>query len=166
MPFSVSTRLALVIALVAFVTIAVAWGFQWTGYSPCELCLKERLPYYAGVPLALLVAWIAWSGREGVVPAGFVALALIFAAGAALGIYHTGVEWKFWPGPTSCTGSLDHPAAVSDFLHQLQTTQVVRCDAPALHVAGLSLAAWNVLVCTGLFAAAALGFTVSDRSRR
>ncbi|MEP3665226.1 MAG: disulfide bond formation protein B, partial [Roseibium sp.] len=35
--------------------IATAWGFQLVGgFVPCKLCLEQRIPYYAGLPLAAL----------------------------------------------------------------------------------------------------------------
>ena len=123
--FSSSKTLALAIGVLAFLTIAGAWGFELGGFHPCELCLKERVPYYAGVPLALVIARLAARGRSGLLAAGFAALALIFAAGAALATYHAGVEWSFWPGPASCSGSFNAPKAVGDFMHQLQTASVV-----------------------------------------
>ena len=36
---------------------------------------------------------------------GLVLLALIFLVSAALGAYHAGVEWGFWPGPSDCGGA-------------------------------------------------------------
>jgi disulfide bond formation protein DsbB len=162
---SAAAKPALAVAVVALLVIGAVWALQLSGYVPCELCLKERLPFYAGLPLALLVAAVAWRGRASLAPAGYLALAIVFLAGMGLGIYHTGVEWQLWPGPSSCTGALDHPAAVSDFLHQLQTTQVVRCDAPALKVAGLSLAGWNAVVCLVLAGSAAYGLSRSDPAR-
>ena len=62
-------------------------------------------------------------GDRGLLPAGFGALTLVFAAGAVLATYHAGVEWHLWAGPASCTGSFVAPAKVEDFLHQLQTSQ-------------------------------------------
>ena len=47
-------RIALAILLIAAATIAGAWIFQAMGYVPCELCLKERIPYYVGIALAAL----------------------------------------------------------------------------------------------------------------
>lgn len=150
-------RSALLIAVVATATILGAWGFEWTGYVPCELCLKERIPYYAGIPLALVTAILARRGRSSLLPAGFVALALIFGAGAVLAGYHAGVEWKFWPGPATCTGTFTAPVDVQDFLKQLKTTNVVRCDAAALRILGLSLAGWDGLICLALAVVAAIG---------
>lgn len=156
---------ALVTAVAGVAAVVTVWVLQHAGYAPCELCLKERVPFYCGVPLALVVTLIAWRGRVSLLPAGYAALGIIFLAGAALGVYHTGVEWQLWPGPSSCTGTFAPPAAVKDFLHQLQTAQVVRCDAPALRIAGLSLAAWNTVLCIGLVAAAVFGFFRADRAR-
>ena len=84
-------------------------------------------------------------------------LALIFAASVVLGAYHAGVEWGFWAGPTECTGALDRAASVSDFLKQLETVKVVRCDSAALRILGLSLAGWNAVISAGLAALATLG---------
>ena len=47
----------ILIAAVLAATIAGAWLFQWAGYEPCELCLKQRWGYYAGIPLALIAAF-------------------------------------------------------------------------------------------------------------
>ena len=46
-------KIALLVALAAAATVGGAWLFQLAGYSPCELCLKQRVPYYVGVPLAV-----------------------------------------------------------------------------------------------------------------
>jgi disulfide bond formation protein DsbB len=86
-----------------------------------------------------------------------VALALIFAASAIFGAYHAGIEWGLWPGPQECTGPLDHARSTEDFLKQLQSVKVARCDAPALKLVGLSLAGWNALVSAGLAALAVVG---------
>ncbi len=148
---------ALVIAAVSALTLAGAWAFQWNGYSPCELCLKERIPYYAIVPLALATAWAVRGAHPAFARIGYGLIILLLVAGTALGLYHAGVEWQFWPGPTQCSGAVTAPAKVDDFLQQLNHVAVVRCDQAALHVLGLSLAAWNALICLGLIALANLG---------
>ncbi len=156
-------RIALAILLIAAAAIAGAWIFQALGYVPCELCLKERIPYYAGTALAALAVFLASRGRTSLLPAAFSGLALIFAAGALLGAYHAGVEWGVWPGPTDCTGALDSAASVNDFLKQLQTVKVVRCDAVSLRVLGLSLAAWNAMISAAIAGLSAVGLTLSLR---
>ena len=149
--------IALAILAIAAASITGAFIFEALGYAPCELCLKERIPYYAAIPIAgIAVVFAAW-GPKTLMRAAFVVLALIFAASAVLGAYHAGVEWGFWVGPRECTGALDRAASVSDFLKQLETVKVVRCDSAALRILGLSLAGWNAVISAGLAALAALG---------
>jgi disulfide bond formation protein DsbB len=152
-PFAV----AFAILALATATIAAAWIFQFFGYAPCELCLTERFPYYAGIALAALAVVLARRGSGAALRSCFSALFLIFAASAALGAYHAGVEWHFWPGPTDCTGSFQKAQSMQDFVKQLHHVKVVRCDEVALRVMGLSLAVWNMCISTGLAALAILG---------
>jgi len=149
--------MALAILAIAAASITGAFIFEALGYAPCELCLKERIPYYAAIPIAVLTLFFAARGSKTLMRAAFVVLALIFAASAVFGAYHAGVEWGFWAGPTECTGALDRAASVSDFLKQLETVKVVRCDSAALRILGLSLAGWNAVISAGLVALAALG---------
>jgi disulfide bond formation protein DsbB len=149
--------MALAILAIAAASITGAFIFQALGYAPCELCLKERIPYYAAIPIAALTLLFAAWGTKALMRAGFVVLALVFAASAVFGAYHAGVEWGFWPGPTECTGALDRAASVSDFLKQLETVKLVRCDSAALRILGLSLAGWNAVISAGLVMIAALG---------
>ena len=143
--------------ILAFATIAGAWVFEGAGYAPCELCLMQRWAYYAGVPLAALVAIIAARGSQGLARAGLALLGLLFIGSMVFGVYHAGVEWGFWPGPTGCTGALTRVDSMADFLKQLETTKVVRCDAVAIRILGLSLAGWNAVISAAMAALAFLG---------
>jgi len=148
---------ALGVLILAFATIAGAWIFEWAGYLPCELCLMQRWAYYAGVPLAALTAVAAAYGPRGLAGAGLALLGLVFIGSAMFGVYHAGVEWGFWPGPTGCTGALARADSMADFLKQLETTKVVRCDAVAIRILGLSLAGWNAVISAAMAALALLG---------
>jgi disulfide bond formation protein DsbB len=142
-------RAALFVFAVASATILGAWAFQLAGYAPCDLCLKQRIAYYIGIPVALLTLFVTSRRRLGSHRAarlGLAALTLIFLASALFGAYHAGVEWGFWPGPADCTGTLEKAGSMNDFMKQLQTTKVVRCDAVAIRILGLSLAGWNAVI--------------------
>ncbi|HEX3496400.1 MAG TPA: disulfide bond formation protein B [Methylocella sp.] len=149
--------IALAILSIAVASIAGAFVFEAFGYAPCELCLKERIPYYASIPLAGLALVFAARGSNSLLRVAFFGLALIFAASAILGAYHAGIEWGFWPGPTTCSGPLKHARSVEDFWRQLQSVRVARCDIPALRILGLSLAGWNAVISLGLAWLAVLG---------
>ncbi len=146
-----ASRAAGLILLIAAATIAGAWIFQAFGIAPCELCLSERIPYYVGVPVAAATLVFALRESKALMLAGFIALFLIFAFSAGFGIYHAGVEWHFWEGPTACTGStMTKAATMQDFMNQLRTVKVVRCDDVAIRILGLSLAGWNALISAAL----------------
>ncbi|MDQ1899400.1 disulfide bond formation protein B [Paracoccus sp. WLY502] len=126
--------------------LIAALGFQAAGYAPCELCILQRWPHVAAIIVAVLVWWTGWVR-------GLAILGMI-AAGVAMGlaIYHTGVEWKLWQGPTHCSGTIGNLATMSaqDLMDRLQSAPVVRCDEVAWRFLGLSMAAWNAVFSAGL----------------
>ncbi len=144
-------RAAAGLILVAAVgTIAGALVFEHVfGLPPCPLCLRQRIPYYAAMPVALAASVIPEESRWSRL--GLGALALIFLVSAALGVHHAGVEWGWWTGPNDCAGApAPPPGGMGDFLNQLQTTRIVSCTEAAWRFLGLSLAGWNVLISLGL----------------
>lgn len=137
--------------LVGLVSIASAWGFQLIGgYVPCSMCLAQRVPYYIGLPLALVTLVVARAGWIGVSRVLLVGLAALFIYGAGLGIWQAGAEWGFWLGPSDCGGGAPVAASATDLLAQLDHTRVVNCSVAALRIFGLSFAGWNVVVSVGL----------------
>lgn len=134
--------------LVSAATLVAAWGFQYIGgYLPCELCYQERVPYYIGIPLALVALVSALYGGPAWLTRGALLLTgLMFAWGTYLAGYHTGVEWHFWQGPTDCTGSGGAALSAGDLLKQIQNIKVVPCDRIQWSLFGLSFAGWNTVV--------------------
>jgi disulfide bond formation protein DsbB len=129
-------------------TILGAWYFQLVvKLPPCPLCLEERIPYYVVIPLSLLttVAALLRAPRR-LVAIGLLAIIAAMLWSAALGAYHAGVEWRFWQGPTDCSGPMTDFTKQGSLLGQLQSVQVVRCDEAAWRLFGISLAGYNVLV--------------------
>jgi disulfide bond formation protein DsbB len=145
---------ALVLA-VAAATIGGAYVFEFgLGYIPCPLCLMQRKPYYIAMAVALVAAVVP---NRTLARGGLAVLALLFVVSAGLGVYHAGVEWGLWLGPSDCGGA--PPAAagsVNDFMQSLQKTRVVSCTEAAWRFLGLSLAGWNVLISLALAGFAAV----------
>jgi disulfide bond formation protein DsbB len=153
---------ALVIVGIAAATLAGAWYTQliW-GLQPCELCLKQRYAYYAIVPLGLLVAFAASRGAPRPwLAAGLAVIALVALGNASLGVYHSGVEWGFWQGPTECTGPVGNLGSAGNLLERLDSVRVVRCDEVQFRFLGLSLAGYNVLI--SLLMAAIAGWGIAS----
>src|ERR1700759_878666 len=88
---------ALAVAVGGIATILGAYFFQYVlGLAPCPLCLEQRIPYYVAIPLALLVTRLAMGKTSpNIVVGGLALLAIVMLIGTALGVYHSGVEWKF-----------------------------------------------------------------------
>ncbi len=150
------TLTAAFLALAMAATVGTAVGFQHLGgYIPCKLCLEQRLPYYAGVPLMVLAVLASRLGWAAVVARGLLlAGGLLMAYGLSLAVYHAGVEWSWWPGPTDCAAVAPVDTGGSGVLDAINTVIPPSCDKAALRILGLSFAGWNAIASL-LFAMAA-----------
>ena len=151
-----------VIAGVGAATILGAYFFQYVmGLPPCPLCLEQRIAYYVSIPLAIIVAVVgggtATMGPRLLLAVGLGIIALPMLGNAGLGTYHAGVEWKWWPGPQECSGTVTDLGAGGDLLSSLNNVTVVRGDEAAWRFLGLSLAGYNAIISLGLAAIAAWG---------
>lgn len=130
---------------IAAAAILGALAFEYIGgYAPCPLCLEQRYAYYAAIPLLFLGMALA-AEMPRLAALVFLVVGLAFLGNAGLGVYHAGAEWKFWPGPDTCTGSQALPMSATDLLAAAESAVVIRCDEAALRIAGLSLAGWNAI---------------------
>jgi disulfide bond formation protein DsbB len=149
---------AAVLAVAAILTIGGFLFFQHgLGYLPCPLCYEQRYAYYFGAPLAVLL-WLGanYGASNRVLMLGFAVLTLGFLWTAGIGVFHAGVEWKFWPGPSDCTGPLNNLSA-GGLLDQISKIRVVRCDEAAWRFLGISLAGYNAVIGLVLAGIAACG---------
>lgn len=140
-----SRQLILLAAAGSAALLLGAFFFQMLGYAPCKLCLWQRWPHGAAIVigLALLATGaraLAWAG------------ALAAAATGGLGIYHTGVEQGWWPGPDTCTSGGALGGSAEDLLAQIMEAPLIRCDEVAWAFAGLSMATWNAILSFALMA--------------
>ena len=156
---------ALAVALIGASTLLGAWFFEYgLGLPPCPLCLQQRIPYYVAIPLAAIVALAAQRhAPRALLIAGLAAIALAMLTGATLGVYHAGIEWKWWPGPQDCSGPLV-PLGARGMLEQLQSINIVRCDEAPWRFLGLSLAGYNVLISALMAALAVWGIVAMRRA--
>jgi disulfide bond formation protein DsbB len=128
--------------------------FQYVvGVPPCEMCYWQRWPLEVAIVLCfggagLFAAGII--GRQAIAALAWIALILIAATGV-IGAYQAGVEWKFLPGPTSCTGARFEFHGAADLVN---AAPVVRCDEASWRLFGISLAGYNAVFSLG---AAGLG---------
>ena len=152
-------------ALGMAVTVGTALGFQHIGgYIPCKLCLEQRIPYYVGIPVMLLALVSSALRLPPIVTRGLLlAGALLMTWGLWLGVFHSGVEWGFWPGPTDCGVVAAPEGGAGNLLDQLDAVIPPSCDQAAGRFLGLSFAGWNVVASLAL---AAIGYVAAFRSGR
>jgi disulfide bond formation protein DsbB len=147
-------RLAMALGAVALALILGALGFQYLDrLPPCEMCMWQRYPHFAaaavGLGGGLLIRLGLLDRRFGRTLAALTAL--LIAVSGVIAVYHAGVEWHWWKGPSACTGSAFQFTGKLDL-----TTPVVLCDIAAWRLFGLSLAGYNALVSLGVAGFAAI----------
>ena len=122
------------------------------GLAPCEMCLWQRWPHVAALALGL----VAWATRHNRVVLGLAALAVL--ASAAIGYFHAGVEYHWWAGPSACSAA-PMTGSVADITAMVLATPLIRCDAAAWTLFGISMAGYNALL-SSLIGGASLWLTL------
>ncbi|ACJ01459.1 disulfide bond formation protein B [Rhodospirillum centenum] len=147
-----STRprlIALLLLAGAAGALGAAVTFQYRdGLPPCELCHWQRWAHAAAIGL-LLPAPLALTGQR----ARGMLLALggtAFLAGAGIALFHVGVEEHWWQGLSACSVSGPAPDSIEALRAQILGAPLVRCDEIQWSLAGLSMAAWNMVLSLGL----------------
>ncbi len=137
--------------ILALAGILIALSAQYIGgMAPCPLCLQQRYAYYFALPVLFVALVLLGAGRPSDAGILFLLVSLAFLANAAIGTYHAGAEWKFWPGPDTCAGAGADLVKGGALLERLKNTVVVRCDEAAGRFLGLSFAGWNVFLSIAL----------------
>ncbi len=128
--------------------LAGAYVFQYIGgLPPCEMCWWQRYPHMAAVAIALCAAIVPHaSARLWLVRLAAVAITI----SGAIGVYHTGIEQKWWQGVTACTAT-PLSGSTAEILADVMATPLVRCDAIPWSLFGVSMAGWNAVI--SIFAA-------------
>jgi disulfide bond formation protein DsbB len=160
---------AFVIAGISALALIGAYLFQYVGgLPPCMLCLWQRPPYYIAIVSALVALLVIWRAPQldtiMLIFLSIAGLALIVNAG--LGVYHAGVEWKWWPGPDVCEAFGSGPKSARELLEQIQNNTAVRCDEASWRLLGLSLAGYSALISTGLATISAVSVMKTSRGVR
>jgi disulfide bond formation protein DsbB len=121
-----------------------AFAFQYLGgLPPCEMCIWQRWPHGVAILLGVGGAALATTGALPAKTArslAWLAVTALIVTGA-IGVFHAGVEWKFWPGPSHCTG-VGYVPGRDDF----GPLNIVRCDEAMWRLLGVSLAGYNAIL--------------------
>ncbi len=129
--------------------LASALGSQFIGgLTPCPICIWQRWPHVAAVVIAVAAVTVLWRLCRPLAVLGL----LVMLTGAGLGLYHTGIERRWWEGPDTCTSSDITGLSTDQLMAQIMSAPLVRCDEVQWDMLGLSLASWNAAISLGLAA--------------
>lgn len=121
---------------------AVFIGQYFFGLHPCHLCIYQRWPFAVLIVLGL-IGYFSDRIRLPVIALS----ALTFWANAGIALFHSGVERKWWAGLEGCS-TPDMSGSIEELMKRIEQTAVTRCDEIAWQLFGLSLANYNVILCT------------------
>jgi len=151
----------MLVLIASLASLAVASASQyWGGLQPCVLCWYQRYPYMAIAALGIIGLVVA--GRPGVLRFVLLLAALAFFVDAGIAAFHVGVEQHWWAGTSECGSDIDLNLSPEELKNLLLNQPVVRCDAPAWVMFGISMAGYNFLY-AALCGVATLGAAVRAR---
>ena len=111
----------------------------YLGYSPCKLCLYQRIPYLLSIFITLLginyyknLIWLYF-------------LLISFFSSLLLSGYHFGIEQEIFSEFSGCTGNLINITDKNELL-KLLNSEVNSCKNVDFRILGLSLATINFLL--------------------
>ena len=134
--------------VISFISISSALVAEYLfNLQPCELCLKQRHPYY--LILICLVFVFLLKGLSKI----WLYLVIQFASiyGLFYSIWHVGVENKILKGPAGCSAMLTKSENATDLKAQILSKQVISCDEVIWSFFGISAASINTLVLLVIF---------------
>jgi disulfide bond formation protein DsbB len=127
--------------LIPAALMAGALGSQLIGgLVPCEMCHWQRWPHYTAIALSLLAFAVPARAAKTLLIA-LAALAILTSG--VIGVFHAGVEYGYWPGPTHCASLV---SGGGDILKNIMATSMVSCDQPQWTFHGVSLAGFNAII--------------------
>ena len=111
----------------------------YLGYSPCKLCIYQRIPYL----IAIFITFLGISYYKNLIWLYF--LLIIFFLSFLLSGYHFGIEQEIFKEFSGCTGNSINIIDKNELL-KLLNSEVNTCKNVDFKIFGLSLATINFLL--------------------
>ena len=129
------------------VILLIVYSLQYVlGMQPCEMCVKERYPYFALILLSLIFLVFIRTSDSNQVKFGniikYLSLLVIFVA-LIYSFIHVGMERGFIEGFSGCSASLSNIDNAESLLLALEMAPLIRCDDPVLLFNFISIAESN-----------------------
>ena len=130
------------ILIFSILSLSIAYFIQYVlGHKPCNLCLIERIPYFAAVILISLIFII--NKFEKLIS---IIVLLFFTFAVLVSFYHFGIEQGFFSESLVCELGNTNQLSKENLLKQLENSTIVSCKDVTFRVLGLSLATINTII--------------------
>ena len=110
--------------------------------APCEMCLKQREPYYIIILGFIFIAILKWQRRIWF----YLGVQLISIYGLFYSVWHVGIENQLLSGPAGCSSGLNTTNNILSLKEQILAKPVINCEDIAWSILGLSAATINSLL--------------------
>ncbi len=134
--------------VISFMSISSALVAEYFfNLQPCELCLKQRHPYYLILICLVFIFLLKNLNKIWL----YIIIQLASAYGLYYSIWHVGVENEIFKGPAGCSAMLISSESAADLKAQILSKQVISCDEVIWSFFGISAASINTLVLLVIF---------------
>jgi disulfide bond formation protein DsbB len=131
-----------IILLFSIFSLLCAYYIQYIlGYTPCNLCLIERIPYIFTIIIISLNLII--KRYEKII---FIILGFTFLLGAFVSFYHFGIEQGFFKESIVCNLKNTTDIITKEELLKILQEKTISCKDVSFKILGLSLATINTLL--------------------
>ena len=138
----------LLLLLISSISIISALVAEYVfNLQPCELCLKQRHPYYFLILICLLLIFFQNNYKL----LSYVSIQIAAIYGLFYAIWHVGVENNLLKGPAGCSSGLELSKDTGDLKAQILSQQVISCNDVVWSLFGLSAASINTMVMLFIF---------------
>lgn len=135
----------------SFFALSLAYISQYVfGFEPCILCIYQRIPFFTIFFLSIIILFLK---QKKIIYKIYLLISLLtLLANILLAFYHSGVEQKFFIGPSNCSSNnLNEVENLEELEKIILKTKAVRCDEPQFYFLKLSMANWNLVYCLMIF---------------
>ena len=123
-------------------SLSIAYFIQYVlGHKPCNLCIIERIPYFAAI---ILISLIFILNKYQKIMSNLILIFFVF--GVIVSFYHFGIEQDFFSESLICELREGKPSNKEELLNQLKKAEIISCKDVTFRFLGLSLATINTII--------------------
>ena len=134
-----------IVFIISLLSLLIALYIEFfLGYSPCKLCIYQRIPYL----VAIFLTFLGISYSKNLI--WLYGLLLTFFSSFLLSGYHLGIEQEIFKEFSGCTGNSLNIIDKNELI-KLLNSDVNSCKNVDFRIFGLSLATINFLLSFVIF---------------